>query len=114
VDNGSSHRGAAAQKRLRQVDSRMMLVHTPVHARWLNQVEIYCSIIQRQVLTPNDLTDLAAIQLRLALYEELSHQNPTPFQWKFDRPKLTALLAKSEARQRALAEARFTCLKEAA
>jgi hypothetical protein len=114
VDNGSSHRGAASKKRLRQVDSRIILVHTPVHASWLNQVEIYFSIIQRKVLTPNDFADLAAIRLRLALYEELSNQHPTPFQWKFDRTKLTALLAKIEARQRALADARFTCLQEAA
>jgi hypothetical protein len=114
VDNGSSHRGAASQQRLRQVDSRIILVHTPVHASWLNQVEIYFSIIQRKVLTPNDFADLEALRLRLALYEALSNQSPTPFQWKFDRAKLTALLAKIEARQRALANARFTWLKEAA
>ena len=114
VDNGSSHRGAASKKRLRQVDARIILVHTPVHASWLNQVEISFAIIQRKGLTPNDFADLAAIQLRLALYAELSNQHPTPFQWKFDRPTLTALLAKSEARQRALADARFTCLQEAA
>jgi hypothetical protein len=114
VDNGSSHRGAASKKRLRQVDSRIILVHTPIHASWLNQVEIYFSIIQRKVLTPNDFADLAALRLRLALYEELSNQHPTPFQWKFDRTKLTALLAKIEARQRALADARLTCLLEAA
>ena len=53
VDNGSSHRGAAAIQRLHQVDSRIILVHTPVHASWLNQVEIYFSIIQQKVLTPN-------------------------------------------------------------
>jgi DDE superfamily endonuclease len=114
VDNGSSHRGSASKARLRQVDSRIILVHTPVHASWLNQVEISFSIIQRKVLPPNDFADLAAIRLRLALYEELSNPNPTPFQWKFDRTKLTALLAKIEARQRALAAARFTCLLEAA
>jgi hypothetical protein len=114
VDNGSSHRGAAAKTRLHQVDSRIILVHTPVHASWLNQVEIYFSIIQRKVLTPNDFADLEAVRLRLALYEELSNQSPTPFQWKFDRSKLTALLAKIEARQMALAEAHFTCLEEAA
>jgi hypothetical protein len=114
VDNGSSHRGAASKKRLRQVDSRIILVHTPVHASWLNQVEIYFSIIQRKVLTPNDFADLEALRLRLALYEELSNQNPTPFQWKFDRAKLTALFAKIEARQRALADARVACLKKAA
>jgi hypothetical protein len=114
VDNGSSHRGETSKTRLHQVDSRIIVVHTPVHASWLNQVEIYFSIIQRKVLTPNDFADLEAVRLRLALYEELSNQHPTPFQWKFDRAKLTALLAKIEARQRALAEARFTCLKEAA
>jgi DDE superfamily endonuclease len=114
VDNGSSHRGEAARKRLRQVDPRLILVHTPVHASWLNQVEIYFSIIQRKVLTPNDFADLEAVRLRLALYEELSNQNPTPFQWKFDRTKLTALLAKIETRQRALADAQFTYLEKAA
>ena len=114
VDNGSSHRGAASKQRLHQVDSRIILVHTPVHASWLNQVAISFSIIQRKVLTPNDFADLEALRLRLALYEELSNHNPAPFQWKFDRTKLTALFAKIEARQRALADARFTCLKEAA
>jgi hypothetical protein len=114
VDNGSSHRGAAAMQRLRQVDSRIILVHTPIHASWLNQVEIYFSIIQRKVLTPNDFADLAAIRLRLALYEDLSNQSPTPFQWKFDRTQLTALLAKIEARQMARAEAQCPRLEEAA
>jgi hypothetical protein len=114
VDNGSSHRGAAAKQRLCQVDARIILVHTPVHASWLNQVEIYCSIIQRKVLTPNDVADLEAIRLRLALDAELSNQRPTPFQWKFDRTQLTALLAKIEARHMALAEAQCTRLEEAA
>ena len=114
VDNGSSHRGAAAKRRLRQVDSRIILVHTPVHASWLNQAEIYFSIIQRKVLTPNDFTDLEAIRLRLALYEALSNQNPTPFQWKFDRTKLTALLAKIEACHMALGDTHLHCLEEAA
>jgi len=71
-------------------------------------------IIQRKVLTPNDFADLEAVRLRLALYEELSNQNPMPFQWKFDRTKLTALLAKIEARHRALADAQLTWLEEAA
>lgn len=114
VDNGSSHRGAAAMQRLSQVDSRIILIHTPVHASWLNQVEIYFSIIQRKVLTPNDFADLEAIRLRLAFYEELSNQSPTPFQWKFDRTKLATLLAKIEARRMALADAQYTCLEEAA
>jgi DDE superfamily endonuclease len=114
VDNGSSHRGEAAKTRLQQVDSRIILVHTPVHASWLNQVEIYFSIIQRKVLTPNDFADLEAIRLRLAVYEELSNQSPTPFQWKFDRTKLTVLLAKIAARQIALTDVQCNGIEEAA
>jgi hypothetical protein len=92
VDNGSSHRGKASIQRMRKRDKRILLVHTPVHASWLNQVEIYFSIIQRKVLTPNDFANLAAVRLRLALYEELTNRTPKPFQWKFTRQKLAKWL----------------------
>lgn len=106
VDNGSSHRGEAAARRLRALDARITLVHTPVHASWLNQVEIYFSVIQRKVLTPNDFADLEALRLRLALYEELSNRNPVPFQWKFDRAKLLAWVTRIEAHEKLLQRAR--------
>lgn len=41
MDNGSAHRGQKAVKRLRDKWPNAMLIHTPVHASWLNQVEIY-------------------------------------------------------------------------
>jgi hypothetical protein len=104
VDNGSSHRGQAAVHRLRGMDARIIVVHTPVHASWLNQVEISFSIIQRKVLTPNDFADLEALRLRLALYEELSNRHPRPFAWKFDRAKLVALMTKLEAHEKLLAQ----------
>jgi hypothetical protein len=88
VDNGSSHRGKASVERMRRRDKRIVLVHTPVHASWLNQVEIYFSIIQRKVLTPNDFANLDAVRVRLALYEELSNRTPRPFKWKFTRQDL--------------------------
>src|SRR5258708_4975539 len=88
VDNGSSHRGQRSIERMRRRDKRIVLVHTPVHASWLNQVEIYFSIIQRKVLTPNDFANLDAIRVRLALYEELSNRTPKPFKWKFTRQDL--------------------------
>jgi hypothetical protein len=102
VDNGSSHRGEAARTRLMKVDPRIILVHTPVHASWLNQVEIYFSIIQRKVLTPNDFPNLDAVGMRLALYENLSNQNPKPFAWKFNRDQLAALLARIAAHEKLL------------
>ena len=88
VDNGSSHRGQTSVERMRRRNKRIILVHTPVHASWLNQVEIYFSIIQRKVLTPNDFATLDAVRLRLALYEQLSNRTPRPFAWKFTRQDL--------------------------
>jgi len=85
ADNGSSHRGKASVERMRRCDPRILLVHTPIHASWLNQVEIYFSIIQRKVLTPNDFATLEDVQERLRLYEELSNRTPRPFAWKFTR-----------------------------
>ena len=55
VDNCSAHRGQKAVNRLRDRWPNLILIHTPVHASWLNQVEIYFSIVQRKILTPNDL-----------------------------------------------------------
>jgi hypothetical protein len=85
ADNGSSHRGQASVDRMRRRDKRIILVHTPIHASWLNQVEIYFSIIQRKVLTPNDFATLEDVRVRLALYEDLSNRTPRPFAWKFTR-----------------------------
>jgi hypothetical protein len=103
VDNGSSHRGQAACQRLTLAYPNLMVVHTPVHASWLNQVAIYFSIIQRKVLTPNAFTNLAEVEVRLRLYEELSNPTPRPFAWQFTREKLTEFLQRLEA-HRALGE----------
>ena len=98
VDNGSSHRGQTAVQRLRKAYRKAVLVHTPVHASWLNQVEIYFSIIQRKVLTPNDFANLEEVEQRLRLYEELSNQEPRPFDWKFDRAALRDFLERLDAK----------------
>ncbi len=102
VDNGSSHRGAASIDRMVKAYANAVLVPTPVHASWLNQVEIYFSLVQRKVLTPNDFADLAAVEQRLRLYEELTNCCPRPFDWKFDRRKLRAFLRRLDARRMAI------------
>jgi len=88
VDNGSSHRGELARRRLTRSYKKAVLVHTPVHASWLNQVEIYFANVQRKILTPNDFADLAEVELRLRLYEELCNRSPRPFAWEFTTDKL--------------------------
>jgi DDE superfamily endonuclease len=95
VDNGSSHRGQASVARLRARDPRLILLHTPVHASWLNQVEIYFSILQRKVLTPNDFANTDDLRIRLRLYEELTNRRPKPFAWKFTRQELAEWLKRA-------------------
>ena len=92
VDNGSSHRGQAAVDRLQQHWPNARLVQLPVHASWLNQVEIYFSVIQRKVLTPNDFTDLADVESRLLAFERRYEQTAAPFEWNFTRADLAKLL----------------------
>lgn len=94
VDNGSSHRGAAAVRRLQGAYPNLRLVHLPVHASWLNQVEIYFSIVQRKVLTPNDFTSLAEVGERLLAFQALYEKAAQPFEWKFTRHDLQSLLEK--------------------
>jgi hypothetical protein len=97
VDNGASHRGQAASQRLTLAYPNLIVVHTPVHVSGPKQVAIYFSIIQRQVLTPKACTNLAKVEVRLWLYEELSNQTPHPFAWQFTREKLTEFLQRLEA-----------------
>lgn len=96
VDNGSSHRGQASIRRLQGRYPRLVLVHGPVHASWLNQVEIYFSIIQRKVLTPNDFPSLSALSQRLSDFERHYQRIARPFKWKFTRRDLDALLDRLE------------------
>jgi hypothetical protein len=94
VDNGSSHRGAASVRRLQGDYPNLILVHLPVHASWLNQVEIYFSVIQRKVLTPNDFSDLTQVADRLLAFQSFYEQIAKPFEWKFTRTDLHELMHK--------------------
>jgi hypothetical protein len=94
VDNGSSHRGQKACRRLQQRYPNLVLVHLPVHASWLNQVEIYFSVVQRKVLTPNDFPSLEAVAKRLIEFQAYYEQIAKPFEWKFTRLQLRDLVAR--------------------
>jgi transposase len=92
VDNGSSHRGERAAKELRARHPRVVIVHTPVHASWLNQIEIYFSIIQRKVLTPNDCTTLDELAARIHAFGRRYSALNKPFAWRFTRQDLARRL----------------------
>ena len=94
MDNGSSHRGARCVARLQAKYPRLVPVHGPIHASWLNQIEIYFSIVQRKVLTPNDFPSLAAVKQRLLAFQTHYEAMAQPFEWKFTRHDLARLLNK--------------------
>ena len=96
VDNGSSHRGQAAIDRLARRFPNAVMVHTPVHASWLNQVEIFFSIVQRKVVTPNDFTSLDQVEDRLTAFEQRYNATARPFRWKFTPADLEDLMARIE------------------
>ena len=99
LDNGSSHAGNTSIERMEEKWKNARLVHLPIHASWLNQIELYFSIVQRKALTPNDFDSLEALTERLLRFGEHYRQIAKPFQWTFTRSDLDRLLARIESHQ---------------
>jgi len=105
VDNGSSHRGQAAIQRLQAKWPNLVLVHLPVHASWLNQIEIYFSILQRKVLTPNDFDSLKTLAQRIIEFQDHYEQTAKPFEWKFTKNDLSKMMKLLSQQSTSLARA---------
>jgi transposase len=99
ADNGSSHRGRASIDRMAAAWPNAVLVHLPVHASWLNQVEVVFSVIQRKVIKPGDIGDSGALAARLLAFQDRYNTTARPFDWKFTRAKLTDLCRRIDARR---------------
>lgn len=92
VDNGSSHAGQASIDRMREAWPNAVLVHLPVHASWLNQVEIYFSILQRKAIATGDFADLDGLAQRILAFQDRYNQTAEPFGWKYTRDDLNRYL----------------------
>ena len=92
VDNGSSHRGQKSVERLERRWPNLVLVHLPLHASWLNQIEIYFSIVQRKILTPNDFRSTEELATLLLAFQQRYQGLAAPFEWRFTRGDLRRLL----------------------
>src|SRR5579859_3079872 len=101
VDNGSDHRGQAAAARLRDAHPNAIMIHTPVHASWLNQVEIVFSVIQKKAISPNDFASLDELAGTLLAFVDRYNQTARPFNWKFTAADLARLLDRISAREHA-------------
>jgi hypothetical protein len=101
VDNGTSHRGAASAERITKAWPNAQLIHLPAHASWLDQAELYFSVVQRKALTPSDFTSLDQIRDRLAAFETRYNAIARPFTWTFTRTDLRDLLRRIDAHDKA-------------
>jgi transposase len=101
VDNGSDHRGQAAVRRLRDAWPNAVMIHTPVHASWLNQAEIFFSVIQKKVISPNDFASLDELAGTLLAFVDRYNQTARPFNWKFTAADLARLLDRISAHEHA-------------
>ena len=97
VDGGCSHHRSTFPARLREMYPNAVAVGLPVHASWLNQVEIYFSILQRKVLTPSDFLGRDEAAGRLVDFGKLFARKADPFNWGFTRADLRRMLAKLHA-----------------
>jgi transposase len=92
VDNGSSHNGQRSIDRMNDAWPTATLVHLPVHASWLNQVEIYFSILQRKAISPADFADLDDLAARILTFQDRYNATAEPFDWTYTRDDLNAFL----------------------
>jgi hypothetical protein len=99
VDNGSSHAGRTSIERLEGTWPNLRLIHLPIHASWLNQIELYFSIVQRKALTPNDFGSLAELDQRLLAFGRHYRAIAKPFDWSFTRADLERVLARIDAHE---------------
>jgi transposase len=105
VDNGSSHNGQRSVDRMRAAWPNATLMHLPVHASWLNQIEIVFSVLQRKVIRPADFADAAAVADRLGRFEDHYNATATPFSWRFTTADLAGLLDRVDTHEPTVARA---------
>jgi hypothetical protein len=99
TDNGSSHQGESSVRRLSEWYPNAIQIHTPVHASWLNQVELLFSVLQRKVLTPNDFANLETLETAILQFQDLYNQIAKPFKWKYTKDDLKKTLSRIHARE---------------
>lgn len=97
VDGGGAHHRNTFPARLSGMYANAVAVMLPVHASWLNQIELYFSIVQRKVLTPLDVADQATLTQRLLDFQDYYQEIAKPFSWKFTAADLKKRLEAVQA-----------------
>ena len=88
---GASHRGWTAAARLAEAFPNAIMIHLPVHASWLNQIEIWFSILVRKLLKRGNFTSVEDLEAQVRQF--IQYYNRTmakPFRWTYTGQPLTA------------------------
>ena len=83
LDNLSAHKTSLVTDFLNQ-HSNVKLHFTPTYSSWLNQVEIWFSKIERDVITRGIFTSVADLRRKLLRYIRLYSKSAKPFNWKYN------------------------------
>jgi transposase len=83
-DNLNIHHGDAWERFNARHGRRFHFVHTPLHASWVNQVEIWFGILQRRILKHGDFKTPEAMVARIEAFIRYWNQvEAHPFRWTF-------------------------------
>jgi len=89
LDNLSTHKTPNVQTWLQQ-HPRWQMVFTPKHASWLNQVEIFFSILTRRLLKHGQFSDTTDLATQMLAFVEHHNLTARPFSWTYTGKVLAA------------------------
>ena len=94
VDNGTTHAPKQLESWLGEQAAkqewgvRFKVYWLPTNASWLDQIEIWFSILQRKLLEPNDFASTDALEQAIADYITYYSQTAKPIKWTYTVEKL--------------------------
>ena len=83
ADNLSIHTHPNVRAWTANAKHRVHLVFLPLHASWLNQIELWFSVLERQCLTRASLRTRAAMAARIHAFTRHWNRSARPFRWTF-------------------------------
>ena len=89
LDNGSAH-VAKATKQWLAGHPRFVAHYTPKHASWLNQVELFFSILARRLLKRGEFASRQDLVDRIMAFIADYDRTARPFRWTYDGSPLKA------------------------
>lgn len=101
LDNGSTHAPKRLGEWLAEVTAKLggqltvQLYWLPKNASWLDQIEIWLSILQRKLLQPNDFASLEALTKAILAFIDYCNETAEPIHWTYTVEKLEQKLGRN-------------------